>query len=348
MTSQFNINLGFDKLFEMIQSYFGPGVIRRKSEAENAARLSAARTDIEVRKLGVSAEYEEKKARLLAERDFQQFEEQFRAKELPPVVEGEILDDVPIVWVPEPEIVVAEHRSPLQYVEHKRLNNIKQVTTQAVDALKGLPPHQEVSEEPVDPDWTARFFDSVKDVSNADMQKLWGKLLAGEIANPGRFSLRTLDVLKNLTSAEAQRYHHYLQFCTNQADIVIPELPPSNEFSLYRGRLDGLVECGLLHTAKESLYGIDNKNIKLSYRNKIIHITVLFKIPTNPANLWSTVTYRLTRTGIELANLDLPPANEAFVQAVCESARARGYTVEVVENLPPSEPTGEEKPPSST
>jgi hypothetical protein len=35
------------------------------------------------------------------------------------------------------------------------------------------------------------------------MQLLWGKLLAGEVARPGNFSLRTLNVLQNLTRSEA-------------------------------------------------------------------------------------------------------------------------------------------------
>ena len=48
------------------------------------------------------------------------------------------------------------------------------------------------SDHEPDHDWTARFFDCVQDVSSGHMQKLWAKVLSGEVENPGRTSLRTL------------------------------------------------------------------------------------------------------------------------------------------------------------
>jgi hypothetical protein len=36
------------------------------------------------------------------------------------------------------------------------------------------------------------------------MQILWGKVLAGEVKRPGSYSLRTLDLLKNITTKEAE------------------------------------------------------------------------------------------------------------------------------------------------
>ncbi|MEZ0484318.1 DUF2806 domain-containing protein [Fibrella aquatica] len=61
-----------------------------------------------------------------------------------------------------------------------------------------------VSEAPVDSDWMARFFANAGEVSHEEMQKLWGRVLAGEIVKPGKFSLRTLEVLKNLSRKEAE------------------------------------------------------------------------------------------------------------------------------------------------
>ncbi|MDI3288057.1 DUF2806 domain-containing protein [Polyangium sp. 15x6] len=351
MTGQFNINLGFDKLFEMIQSLFGPGVIRRRSAAETAARLSAAQTDIEVRKLGVTAEYEEKKARVLAERDFRQFEEKLRAEELPPAVEAEIID-VPIIWEPEPEIVVADaHRRPFEYIEQKRLRNIKQVTHEAVNVLKTLPEHHEVAEQPVDPDWTARFFDDVKDVSNEDMQKLWGKLLAGEIVQPGRFSLRTLEVLRNLTSAEAQLFQRYLSFCADNGQVFTFAEPALEHACSYRYvELMKLVECGLFHSPS-AFQGGPGTALILPFRDKRI------KMVGGRNMLWTAHMYTLTGVGIELANLGLPLADEAFVRALVNILVGAGMTAEIIDNPLPEtseddQPTKAEgstqQPPSTT
>lgn len=52
-------------------------------------------------------------------------------------------------------------------------------------------------------DWFLRFFESASNVSNEDMQELWATILAGEITNPGSFSLRTLDTVYNMSQNEA-------------------------------------------------------------------------------------------------------------------------------------------------
>ena len=41
-----------------------------------------------------------------------------------------------------------------------------------------------------------RFFDAVGNVSNEELQKLWGKVLAGEMQQPGSCSLRTMEVIR--------------------------------------------------------------------------------------------------------------------------------------------------------
>ncbi len=49
-----------------------------------------------------------------------------------------------------------------------------------------------------------RFFNSVKDISDEDIQKIWGRILAGEIKEPNSYSYRTLEKLKNMTQKEAE------------------------------------------------------------------------------------------------------------------------------------------------
>ena len=58
----------------------------------------------------------------------------------------------------------------------------------------------------MDKDWFTRYFNIVQDISNEDIQDLWAKLLAGEIKQPGSFSYRTLETLKNMTTDEAELF----------------------------------------------------------------------------------------------------------------------------------------------
>lgn len=94
-------------------------------------------------------------------------------------------------------------QSRLAYQELSKQKNIESVTDFAYEQLVGEP---DVPDEPVDADWMNRFFNSVAEVSNEQMQRIWAKLLAGEIKQPNTFSIRTLDTLKNLTAYEADLF----------------------------------------------------------------------------------------------------------------------------------------------
>ena len=89
----------------------------------------------------------------------------------------------------------------LNFKEQKRQKNIEEITQKAANNLES---ESNVSNEPVDEDWTTRFFDYAEDISNEEMQDLWGRILAGEIKQPNSYSLRTLDILRNLSKEEAQ------------------------------------------------------------------------------------------------------------------------------------------------
>lgn len=80
----------------------------------------------------------------------------------------------------------------------KRRANVMTITAEAADAIG-----DEVSDESVDPDWVARFFTYAQDVSSDQLQQLWGRILAGEVEQPGRVPLRSLEILRNLSQKEA-------------------------------------------------------------------------------------------------------------------------------------------------
>lgn len=101
----------------------------------------------------------------------------------------------------------AEHR--LAYQELQKQYNIESVIGNAYIELEK---EENVSEDPVDKDWINSFFDSVANVSNEQMQIIWGKILSGEIKKPGTFSIRTLDTLKKMTQKEALLFKKYAPY----------------------------------------------------------------------------------------------------------------------------------------
>lgn len=51
-------------------------------------------------------------------------------------------------------------------------------------------------------DWFIRYYEASGNISDKDMQLLWAKILAGEIEEPSSYSLRTLDILRNISKEE--------------------------------------------------------------------------------------------------------------------------------------------------
>lgn len=119
--------------------------------------------------------------------------------------------DIPIVYdkgdfsmdTTDFDQLVKRTQNRLAFQELRKQANIEAVLSNAYNNLLEEP---KVSDEPIDQDWLIRFFNSVEDISNEQMQRLWGKLLAGETMKPRTFSIRTLNILKNLTHSEAELF----------------------------------------------------------------------------------------------------------------------------------------------
>lgn len=111
----------------------------------------------------------------------------------------------------------------------KRRGNLLTIVGEAADSLP-----DEVSDDPVHPDWTARFFTAAQDVSDQDLQKLWGRLLAGEVTKPGSVPLRTIELLRNLTKREALLFIRLLSYA------IAPDPKNPDEFPCFVGAGVGL------------------------------------------------------------------------------------------------------------
>jgi len=61
-------------------------------------------------------------------------------------------------------------------------------------------------------DWYMRFYEGAGFISDEKLQSLWAKVLAGEIQDPGKFSLRALDTLRNMSQKEASLFQKLLPF----------------------------------------------------------------------------------------------------------------------------------------
>ena len=159
----------------------------------------------------------------------------------------------------------------IEFQEKKRQANIVSVVQEAAAELgdKQVPDH-----EP-DPDWTARFFDCVQDVSSKDMRELWTKILSGEVEEPGRTSLRTLDILKNMTQKDAKIFEDVCDFVIGDF-IYNPKELQENISALKYGNILHIRSIGLCYdtsTYRVFDFDHDNRFFLRIYQNNVLKIS---------------------------------------------------------------------------
>lgn len=183
-----------DKLLDYVASGVGavggPLLARWKARAQaDVARIEAeGRADV----LRIDAQAHVETIRLIAEA-------QVEAQRIVAADDSSLRGEVSIANAIE---------SRLEFQERKRESNIRSVVGKAAEALDG----KHVDRHEVDHDWVARFFADAQDVTSEDMQAIWAKILAGEVETPGRTSLHTLAVLKNMSRQDAELFGNVTQF----------------------------------------------------------------------------------------------------------------------------------------
>ena len=103
----------------------------------------------------------------------------------------------------EIQITELHRRAMHRFVEEEaqRQKNIEEVTSQAIPHLG-----HDTDAEKMENDWITNFFDKARIVSDADMQDLWARVLAGEANGPGSFSKRTVNLLGDLDKSDAEAF----------------------------------------------------------------------------------------------------------------------------------------------
>ncbi|GAB2983046.1 hypothetical protein GCM10027049_19950 [Mucilaginibacter puniceus] len=189
------------------------------------------------------------------------------------------------------------------YQSQKRQINVEKITNFASDELKN---EDLITPEPVDDDWTSRFFSIVEDVSNEEMQAIWGKILAGEIKQPKSYSLRTLEVIRNLSKEEATTFIKIANFAI-EADGVYFIFRGSNEdlrtkFNISFPEITLMVELGIIQPG--DLIHLKYQNTPTTHEKGFIFgsTIVLGEKNANTPEVQIPL-YLFTRVGTELLKL---------------------------------------------
>lgn len=178
---------------------------------------------------------------------------------------------------------------------------------------------QEPPTEDINQDWLHRWREYAGDVSTEELQIIWGKLLAGEIKHPGKFSLRTLDFIRNISTEEALKIEKLLGFSTNYFiykvgnetfktfGIPLIDLHEMQNLGLITGveTIGGLTTSHSFENTPEVPYVLQSNSIALLIRHK----------SSNKINI---PAYPLTKLGIQVYDLCRPQVNIDFLREVAK------------------------------
>lgn len=92
--------------------------------------------------------------------------------------------------------------------ETQKQDNIENIIEKALPYISENAPTEKIEK-----DWIIHFFDRAKLISDDEMQILWSKILSGESNNPGRFSIRTINIVSELDKRDAILFTNLCRFC---------------------------------------------------------------------------------------------------------------------------------------
>lgn len=161
---------------------------------------------------------------------------------------------------------------------------------------------KEESAENIDDDWLEFFFDKAKDINREDMQIIWAKLLAKEIAKPNSVSKQLLHILSVIDYEEAEAFQKLANFT-----VFIEETPYTlifdtlfeafyNKHGLRQEEIFRLEDIGLLQKAEVGYnLTVTEPSTKLIYFD--------FEIDLGVSDVVAVGNIALSRAGAELMSI---------------------------------------------
>lgn len=200
--------------------------------------------------------------------------------------------------------------------ESRRLDNVKSVIENARSHFRD---GEKVSDKAVNPDWTARFLNIVEDISDETLRELWSRILAGEVKQPNSFSLRTMDLLRNITKEEAELFIKAAKF--NLANnFVITE-----KFALDLHENLLLMEAGFINSEDLIKKWVVEPHDKLEV---IIDEKCLLVLHNNTDKqiCCRTSVKKLTKAGIEILPLVEKSDRSGFYKDLANLLKSKGVS----------------------
>ncbi len=230
--------------------------------------------------------------------------------------------------------------------------NAAQVLQYAAEDVKQAAPTDAATEpEEISEDWLNAFEREAVDMSSEHMQRLFGKILAGEIKRPKSYSIRTVKLMAQLDNHAAELFRVLcsmscmLQIGPTVADARVLDLgQPAGQNGLQRfglsfSDLNVLFEYGLIISdfGTQMAYAhsvVQNHTVPLPIRYANRRFGLLPKSAPTPQQLtnFRLTGVQLSQAGKELIGIVELVENPAYTAELTQFLDGMGYTLVGVAN----------------
>ncbi len=205
--------------------------------------------------------------------------------------------------------------------------NIEQITANAISSLSPDSNPGEISK-----DWLSYFFNHCDSISEPEMQRVWGEVLAKKAKNTSGYSKKTISTLAVLESSDAESFTKFCSFAValdKNPDLFILDIDDSYYRSqgVNYGTALHLESMGLVHYSSEGFaVSVDSQrnqdtpdnchSIPMSYFGRqlemVIPISETENLTEDKVDI-STGQVNFTAVGRELFTLCLAQPSDSFI-----------------------------------
>ena len=204
--------------------------------------------------------------------------------------------------------------------------NIAKSIMQAEDILSN--DQQEPSKEKIEDDWIYSWRENAGRTSASELQGLWGSILAGEIKQPGSYSIRTMEFLKTLSKSDAELIAKIAKFVIADRIYRKKETYLEKE-GIYFSQLLFLQDIGILS-------GVESIGISASYKSiekdkyirpLVANNKVIILKDKDQTKVIEAEVYLLTSIGIEVLKLASFEVDNEYILSVAQDYAKKGIDV---------------------
>lgn len=201
--------------------------------------------------------------------------------------------------------------------EIKKQENLDAIVQMSIDLISN---NEIVTNKNVESDWAMRFVNHAEQVSGEEMRAAWAKVLSQEVSKPGSFSLRTLDILRNMSKEEAKTFMKISQFVLrNGKECFLPNIIGAQDFlDRFDVTYDDLLkmeEVGLINAAPDLVgtFESNDNNVVIVHSD----VALVFKFE-NVKPIVSIDMFILTKAGRELLQIIGTQRNDDYYRQLVE------------------------------